>query len=626
MGIWSLAKKPMTAMSGALTNVGATAPTSSYTIPLSGSYQSAGKTLSTPTSSPAPAAPAPSYSNSTLAALGGASATPTGTAGGGYSNMADTGASARNLQPVAGWANPMTSQASAATRSPSTYGAGITGAGGQTMRDPGAYEDWHAQNKSRYSAPTTLSSYYNSVAGKFSGQRYQSTTSQNAYANMQNAYAQPSYGQTNAQDISGQLRRAGAGEGVMNDALGYFGGPNQASQYYGDNRAFYGSEGDIERYYDANAGRFQQAGAGEQTAQGILGSSNLTGLYDNRLVGDELDYFRDPLRAKSYSEQLYESGNTGLNTFYDRERETRQRALEDKMAAMGVFASGETAESLYQLEGELGAAQARDMAGLAGQADDQRLGRAGALASFSSAAADEELGRGGLMLDASGRAMELDRDAIARLTAGGNLANMSSGYALNRVNSGMNAANTADQSRFAQGAGMANIGQAMSAAELSRLQTSGSLGLDASAEERARMSDLFGASMGVDSQGLAAQQAELDWLRAGGDMAGNVDNANLDWLNAGGSAARGAQDAFQGRVGQLYGDTADLGGRMAGTFGQMTAVDASEQMGLRQGVIQLMMAQYGMDAAAAERQADEWMQAGMMPLQVYTMMKSGGAK
>ena len=75
------------------------------------------------------------------------------------------------------------------------------------------------------------------------------------------------------------------------------------------------------------------------------------------------------MSGKGYTEQLFESGNQGLNTAYDRERNKRQTRLEDQMSAMGVFGSSDTMKGMWELEAELGAQQARDMQGLAGDAD-----------------------------------------------------------------------------------------------------------------------------------------------------------------------------------------------------------------------------------------------------------------
>lgn len=663
-----------------------------------------------------------------------------------------------------------------------------------TMRAPGAYEQWYEQNKSRYSQPTTLSSYYNQVSGKFAGQRFQPTNSQGAYNQVQQRLGSPSYGQQNAQSISTQLRgqsagegfmgaaagmftgrnnatdfygqsqgriQAGAnqtdarriagqleqrtqGEGAMDRAVGMFGGPNQTNNYYGQVRDQFSAPGDIEYYWDSTQDDFTRAGLGERYAQDELrgtdwgnidqmlraqnyGNSAIMdmqsaqgmnqrtagvfnenrGLTGRNLVGQELDYFRDPLRANSYSEDLYESGNQGLNTYYDRENEKRTRELQDRMAAMGVFGSGETVEGMAEISAELGSQQARDMAGLAQQADQARLARAGALTDMAGAAGQEELarvdmlrqlgmdadqigqGNAQMLLDAYGlasdeglgkmdrylqgqgvalgaidRGLAADRLGLDRLTAGANVADMSSRFGLDRTMAGgelarsaddsrwaqaaglsgagaasasaelarrqaaaqtyLNAAGeerqwldmgadmakNADESRWAQAAGLASTGNMMSTAELNRLNASSAMGLARDQEERLRMNDMFRAADDLDENYRQAQEDELTWLTTGGSMAGAVDTSNLNWLNAGRDAASTAQDKFERR--ERYGitDAVDLANGMSGAYGAQANIAASEQAQYKQDAINLLMAQYGLDAATAERAADEWAQVG----------------
>jgi hypothetical protein len=419
--------------------------------------------------------------------------------------------------------------------------------------------------------------------------------------------------------VSGQLRHATTGEGYMGSAAGMLGGGNQTQQYYGDNRNFFESPGQIEDYYANNGERFQEAGFGENYAQNMLGSNEMQGLYDNRLVGDEFDYFRDPLRGLSYSEQLYESGNQGLNTFYDREREKAQQDLADRMAAMGVFGSGETVQGMTDINAELASQQARDMAGLAAQGDAERRARAGLAMDFSGAAADEELARGGLMLEGAQTGLQLDRDAISRLSAGGDLANAASRYGLDRIVAGGDLARSADDSLVNQASALGGIGRDMSSTEINRLMGSGSLGLDADAETRARLNDYFGMASNVDQLGLSAQAADLDWINAGGALAGNVDRGNLDWLNAGGGAAQTAQNMYETRERYGFTDPFAAANAMAGTYQTGASNNTNASAADRTEAINLIMAKDGLDADAAERRANEWMQAGTLMVQLAAL-------
>lgn len=682
---------------------GMPAPSASYTIPATpktSTYQSGGWTLAPmPATSQAPTS-ATGYSTSTLGALGGLSGTSQGTSTQGapsYQQPAyDPGASQRAIAPTS-------TQGQQSWTSGSTGGNPYGTPQAQQFRgalsQPGHYENWYAQNASRYNQPTALSSYYQSVSGKLQGQRFQPTNSQGAYNQLQSTYSQPSYGMNNAQDVSQQLRQTSQGEGYMGQAAGMFGGPNQASDYFSANQDFYRTPGDIESFYRNNAGMFENAGYGEGLSQEMLGSTpwgDVQGMLNQQMFGDqaiadmqnrstnnrrassvyntnqdvtgtnlvgaELDYFRDPLRAQSYSEQLYESGNQGLNTFYDRENQKAQQALADRMAAMGVFGSGETVQGMAEIDADLGAAQARDMAGLAQQADQQRLARADQLTGMASAAGQEELarrdllrqmgvdadnialGQAGLMMDAYGlasqeglgkidrylagqntrlgaidRALATDQLGLDRLGLGANVANMSSRYGLDRTNSGMDAASAADASRWQQAQGLANTGNMMSSAELARLTGSADIGLARDAEERARMDSMFGAAQGLDRSYLDAQAADLDWLTAGADMAQGVDRGNLDWLDAGGRAADRAQQSYETRERYGFLDPLAAANAMSGAYGNMAGTNTTEQGQMRSQAINLLMQKHGLSAAEAQRRADEWAQTGQLMVMLATL-------
>lgn len=588
---------------------GAAPSTSSYSIPFTNTgktYSSAGTTFS-----PQPAAPKPSYGASTISALGGIS-------GGG----AGQPSTASQPQPQR---NPY-SQPSTAAPGGSAAPTGSAPRSG-ALTQPGAYENWYRDNASRYSQPTTQSSYWQSVQGKFGGQRFQPTNATSAYGQVQDMFGRPSQGITNARDVSSELRNTSQGENVMGQAAGMLGGPVLTSQYYRENAPFFSTQGDVENYYDNNASRFQNTGFGEQYAQDILSNPALDDMFYDRPVGDEFGFYQQPLRDKSYSEQLYESGNDGLNTYYSRENDKAQKALSDRMAAMGIFGSGETVAGMAEIDSELAAQQARDMAGLAGQADDQRLGRAGLAMDFSRAAGDEGLARSGLMLDAAGAGMQLDRDAIARLVAGGNLANMSSTYALDRIMGGGNLARSADDATTSRGAALGNVGNDLASQYRERMGLSASTGLNADAEERYRTNDMFDAAARTDSLGLDADRNALDWVVAGGNMAGNVDQSNLDWLNSGGGAAQTAQSMFQERERYGFTDPLAAGSAMAGTYQSGAANNTAASAADRTEAINLLMHQEGLDATTAERRANEWMQLGTFAVQLAALRNKppGGA-
>jgi hypothetical protein len=608
------------------------APTSSFSIPFSPSttnYSSTGQTFGT---QPAPVS---GYSPAVNTALGGATnwsgsgqpgtnqQAPSGQPSYSSTNQGSTYTSPTNTQ-HSPYSTPSSATAAPRVTAADMYGTPQAQNFQGKLSTPGAYENWYQQNASRYNNPTTLSSYYQQVAGQFGGQRFQPTTTQSAFNNTADRLRQQTYGMGNAQYVSQALQNPSMGEGTMGRAADMLGGNNRTGEYYQQERSFFGAPGDVERYYDQTGDQFQRAGFGENYAQNVLGSNELTGLYDNRLVGGELDYFRDPLRALSNSEQLYNSGNQGLNTYYDRENQKAQEALQNRMAAMGVFGSGETVKGMAEIDADMGAAHARDMAALAGQADQQRLGRAGMLRDFAGAAADEEMARGGMMLEGAGMGLQLGRDAISRLSQGGQLANLASRYGLDRTVEGGELARSADDSRTNQATALGNVGRDMSSELRQRLDLSARTGLDADEQERLRLADYFGNAESLDRLGLDSRTEDRQWVDLGGRLASDVDQGNLDWLNAGGDAADLAQQRFEQRERYGFLDPMALGSAMGNTYGTISGANTTEQGQMSADSISMSLQQKGMDAAAARAQAQQWIAMGLTATQIASLLREPG--
>lgn len=272
------------------------------------------------------------------------------------------------------------------------------------------------------------------------------------------------------EENKGLLGAPTQGQGVLGEAAGYFRQPNRTAGYA--DRAL------------APGGYFQTPGYQEGYA-----ARNLPGLEG----------------TKSYAEQLYESGNQGLNTFYDRERDKRQKRLEDQMSAMGVFGSGATARGMFELEAELGAQQARDMAGLAGQADTSRLARHGEARATASAG---------------------DQGALDRYSTGAEIGNL------------------ADASVDRQGRGLADVGTQLDTAEGRRLERAG-------------------------------------------------------------RAAESAQSFFENRETGGFDRMRSLAGDKAGLLTRFSEASADEQAAIKRDMIQSLIAEYGIDADAAEQMFEE---------------------
>ncbi len=141
---------------------------------------------------------------------------------------------------------------------------------------------------------------------------------------------------------------------------------NQAWDYQSSGQTPWGPANGPTSGYSAQPG--QSAQPPQAKTPGVLsGPGHYEQFYDKFKNDPNRGYFNP--RQKSYTEELYESGNQGLNKYYQQARDTGQQDLSDRLASMGLLGSGATALAVGNLDAKLGAQQSRDMAGLAQAAD-----------------------------------------------------------------------------------------------------------------------------------------------------------------------------------------------------------------------------------------------------------------
>lgn len=285
--------------------------------------------------------------------------------------------------------------------------------------------------------------------------------------------------------------------------------------------------GNEENWFTDNKERLGKPYAGEgvmgEGADMLRGPNRMAGFADQQ---NAAGYFTDPSareglstrqlpgleNQKSDREQLYASGNQGLNTWYDREYQKRQKRLGDQMAGMGVFGSGATARGMFELEAEMGSQQARDMADLAGESDAGRMERLGLADKFATG---------------------------------------SDAGATDRIKLGADVNNLADSSVDRQGRSLADIGGGMADVELGRdTLISGVAGSSQRAfQDRERLGIL-------DKQRLADSQAGLF---TGGtdkisDEQATLAKDQIQALITEGTIDAQAADALQAMLGQGNGN------------------------------------------------------------------------
>jgi len=569
---------------------------------------------------------------------------------------------------ASGWGQPSTStwQAPVQRAAPqaSTYQPpqpSYASSAGGILSQPGTAEQWYQKNAGRFDQPTRIGSYYEGVAGRLTGQRFQPTTTQGAYNQMSTAYGQPGQGQTNAYGTAQRLLSPTQGEGIMQGATQFFSGPNLAHDYANQAAGYFQQPTMSQQFATPAVSQMQGIGAGRQNALATLSGTDFGNIkpqlaaqtygdqglaytgqatQDNQRASGAEAFFRPELAAPSYSEQLYESGNEGLSTFYDRELQKRRESMENQLSAYGLFGSGETVEGLSELEAELGSQQARDMAGLAGQADQAKLGRAGMAGDLASSADQIGLGNIGAMqsayglasdegiakiqallagqgvaLDAGQLGLAADASEVDRAMAGASIAQGADASSLARMMGGADVARSGDASRFDQGRGMGELGQAMSTAEYNRLLSSGQLGLDADTEQRARLQDLFRAGYDTDEAGRQGFATELSGITAAGNLAGVADAADYQRLTGGWNAAQDVQNIFQDRERLPLRDALEMGRAQSGVYGDMAGASADEQATMKSNLINLLMTQSGMSYEQAQQEAENWFATAGLGLQ-----------
>jgi len=172
-------------------------------------------------------------------------------------------------------------------------------------------------------------------------------------------------------------------------------GPGSAEQYYAAAAPFYGQQGFGDQYWQQNQGRIQGG------PQGLTSNAQT-----------------------AFNQGLQTSAD--MSPYYDRAKERAVSDVDKSFASRGMFGSSAATGQVGQTVADLEAQRSRDEA-------QYGLQRAGMLGSLGSGADASNLGNAGMDL--------------SYLQGGANMAGMFDQNALNRVNSGMNAAVGAQDAR-----------------------------------------------------------------------------------------------------------------------------------------------------------------------------------
>ncbi len=538
------------------------------------------------------------------------------------------------------------------------------------LSNPGVGEEWWTSHADDWNKPTASSDYWEGNKGKFNGAPHSNdvrdiasdmhapSVGETQFGETKKSLSAPSASEgwwdthkseldkptrsgTYADDTSNFFKTPTQGETFFADNKDKFTTPGAAMNYFDDNKSKLAAPSDSEKYFKSNESFFKAPTASENifNAHGADLMSGKNALSDNagevlaetdqaRRLGTFFDRNADNLERKSYqereadayrpelsnSETLYDSGNPALNKFYDREYQLGSKRINEDAATKGGFNSGASIRGVEELNADLGASHARDMASLAGQADASKmarlglghtiysgadtgltnriglgfegaqgadtvsLGRAGMKRGLFDDMADNELASKALGVSAGKNATDA---AIGRITTGGNIARDASGAAIDRIHEGATEVATGqglddtklfkgtdaaiaagDQSldRVGEGSDVVAKGDAADDAKFrTGIEGSHTAAADKLDRERAITDAAYKASelerlrkMGAAGLLSDADKLDLDYLETGSRIAGAADDTTTARLTGGQNAADSTQGLEEKRLGDAF--------------------------------------------------------------------------
>jgi len=467
--------------------------------------------------------------------------------------------------------------------------------GNMTPSQPGAMEEWYAQNGGKYGDPTQTSAALDSYR-QYMGQPMQA---QGAYAQMQNYMQQPSSSQGAYDYLKAQIQQGSNGQAAYGAQQQQFRQPGTGEDWYSQNARMFAQPTQATSFYQNYAGQLAGPGRSEgfQVDTSRMGklqdaqSDLVTGLrgpgYLDKGAAEVGGYYRGANDVQNYAAQTMpqlqqqgqfenwaQSAISGDNPELQRERERGLAQLNQEMARRGHFNSGGANTAIGNYVAEQNAKEFAQKSGLAQQAQQFQLQRLGQGQGLAQGASSEKMGTGSglqglfaqqdqsklgrdqlaaqimqsqtqqdlaaqqLGLQAAGQS---DQAKLARLQGMSGMASQADSSTLAQLLGGMNAAYGAQglaQSRAMNDINAANTVDQQNLARLMGLNQSANAN-DANA--LARLAQQYGMAQGLD-QGAMARYGML------GSLSGQEDAQQLARLNAWGTMAGNAQGAQQSRA------------------------------------------------------------------------------
>lgn len=413
----------------------------------------------------------------------------------------------------------------------------------------------------------------------------------------------------------GQYGSASAGEQALGNLLPQYNQTGASEDFNRQNSGFFTTSGAMENFARDNTGRLMGPGALAQNAGGIAGDINSatnTGTFFGRNIGQlEAPSFTEAMAydynpdQRTYNEDFLLGGGAtqGLDSLYDRLFQKSSNRIANEGSARGGFNSGASLRAIEESDADLRAQHVRDYMAASNSADASRFARDNYGLNLMQGADSSLTGRLGLGLQgaqasdamALGRAdasrglyNDVSGEELARLGMAGDWANQSQSGALGRMLGGAGVANQANASWLARLAGQGGVANDMASQFLARLNSGGAAasraqgdqnqrlqtGISAAGDAQAAWQNRIQGAAGLDSN---AQQMMWERIMNGGNLANQADQSDYQRLAGGFTAANAAEASRQNRQNSTFNNVYQSGAGQAGAYAAQQDAARREQ-------------------------------------------------
>jgi hypothetical protein len=510
---------------------------------------------------------------------------------------------------------------------------------GNQWQQPGASSNYWNGVQGQFANPTA---HENNVGGYAQQLGQQPGALENLYDQYSQSgeFTNPGAGENWWAQNGAQYGSPSAGEQTLGNVIGQYQQPGAMEDWQRQNGQFFTQNGVQEQWAQGSTqGLVDNTTLGtnwRDIARHIEGA-NRSGNYFDQIAPQLTGSFTEGMARNyapslSYNEQLLLGGGAaeGLDSLYGRLFDKSSERISNAGAARGGFNTGASMRAIEESDADLRAQQVRDYMAASQAADSSRLADQDYGLNLMQGADTSLSRRLGLGLQGAGQA---DSMALARAAAeqdlytgvsdeyrqnmglAGEWQNQSQQNALGRMLGGAGVANDAQGQMLARLGGMGNAANMQANQWLNRMNSGGAAASRAQGDQNQRIQTGIGAAGNTQTawqnriQGAAgldqnAQQMMWERIMNGANIAGQADNSDLARLTGGFTAANAAEQSKQNRQNSTFDNLYRSGAGQAGAYGsyqdqarrEQAQATADEINGLiAQGGItsQEIMAKYG---------------------------------